>query len=109
MAQLEVHGEVHRLPSETEPTLYRIAQEALQHTSARQVTLSLTFGEDWITLAVADDGRGFDVPDRPDALTRAGHLGIMGMRERALLLAGRSRVLSEPGQGTTMVVHFPTD
>jgi two-component system, NarL family, sensor histidine kinase UhpB len=48
---------------------------------------------------VRDDGMGFR--SVPKANGRA-HLGLSGMRERALLVGGRLNIYSEPGEGTTI-------
>lgn len=109
--RLEVHGNPVRLAPEVELALYRIAQEALQnalrHAQPQRVAITLTFAGDEVSLAVSDDGRGFPMPGRPDVFTQEGRFGILGMRERALLLGGRLSVHSAPGQGTTVVVRFP--
>jgi len=109
--RLEVHGTPTRLAPESELALYRIAQEALQnalrHAQAQHIALTLTFAEDEVSLTISDDGRGFAVPGRPDVFTQDGHFGILGMRERALLLGGRLSLHSAPGQGTTVTVRFP--
>lgn len=109
--RLEVHGDPVRLASEVELAVYRIAQEALQnalhHAEAQHVTVTLTFGGDEVSLAVSDDGRGFTVPGQPDVFTEEGHFGILGMRERALLLGGHLSVHSAPGQGTTVAARLP--
>ncbi len=109
--RLEVHGNPVRLPPDAELALYRIAQEALQnalrHAQAQHIAVILTFTEDEVSLAVSDDGRGFTVPGQPDVFTREGHFGILGMRERALLLGGHIHIHSAPGQGTTVVARFP--
>jgi signal transduction histidine kinase len=55
-----------------------------------------------ITAVVADDGRGFAADEaRPDAL------GLVGRRERAVLVGGRLSIESSPGGGTTLTVEVP--
>lgn len=109
--EARVEGTPRRLPPPRELALYRIAQEALnnaiRHAQARHVWLTLRFDADGATLTVADDGQGFEVPERPDALTRAGHFGLVGMRERALLAGGEMSISSFPGSGTTVTVRVP--
>jgi PAS domain S-box-containing protein len=90
--------------------LYRIAQEALanvrKHAAAQQVTVSLDERENGFLLRVVDDGVGFTA----DAATPApGHLGLVGMRERATLAGGFLRVDSQPSSGTTVEVWVPAD
>jgi signal transduction histidine kinase/ligand-binding sensor domain-containing protein len=87
--------------------LYRIAQEAMgnavTHGAARQVDVRLTRANGRVTLAVTDDGKGFD-PNRSGGLRG---LGLINMRERARQLHGTFELTSEPGQGTTVRVTIP--
>ncbi|WNW12139.1 transporter substrate-binding domain-containing protein [Pseudomonas sp. DTU_2021_1001937_2_SI_NGA_ILE_001] len=86
--------------------LFRILQEALtnvmRHAAAHSVQISLTLVDDLLCLSIADDGKGFD----PDA-ERPASFGLVGMRERVLMLGGRLELDSEPGEGTTLHIHIP--
>ena len=97
-----------RLPGAVETALYRIAQEALtnvlRHAAATSVTIALHRGATHVRMTVADDGRGFD-PGL--ALGAAGHFGLHGIRERAVLLKGTARFDSTPGAGTRITVELP--
>jgi two-component system sensor histidine kinase UhpB len=103
----ELHGTLPPLSAEVELVLYRIAQEsltnALRHSDAQSVTVSLEADADSVTLRVADDGKGM-----PDHLP-AGTAGIAGMRERALLVGGRLTIDSRPGQGTEVRLTIPVE
>jgi two-component system, NarL family, sensor histidine kinase UhpB len=90
--------------------LYRISEEALanvrRHSGARSVEIALGPAFDGqLAVEVSDDGCG------PDAV--AGHrqpgLGIIGMRERALILGGRLEVEGTVGGGTTVRVILPKE
>jgi signal transduction histidine kinase len=102
-------GEPRPLPSETEVTLLRVAQEALtnagRHAGASAVALTLSYTDGTVSLDVTDDGVGFDaaVP-RPDG---PGGFGLTAMRERVAGLQGSLDVESGPGQGTTIVATLP--
>ena len=95
-----------RLPAEAETALYRIVQEALtnvvKHASAARVSITLVRKEGSAVVVVEDDGRGFETGS-----TRAGALGVVGMRERVELVGGRLTVESSPGAGTTLVAEVP--
>lgn len=108
---IRVTGEVRRLASDLELTAYRIVQEGLsnviRHAEARTAQLTVTFTAEGLTLRVQDDGRGFEPPINPADLAQAGHYGLMGIRERALLFGGRLEVRSKPGEGTTLEVFLP--
>jgi signal transduction histidine kinase len=95
-----------RLPPDVERGLLRIAQEALgnavRHSGAQRVTLSLAARDSRVSLRVVDDGRGFD-PE--EAVTRSRRLGLTSMRERAEALGGTLAIDSEPGRGTAIEVE----
>jgi signal transduction histidine kinase len=95
-----------RLTAEAETVLYRIAQEALtnvlKHADARTVRVSLIRSGSGVTLAVQDDGTGFD----PEAV-RDGGVGLLGMRERIALLGGRLTIESSDGAGTMLAAEVP--
>jgi len=109
--KLNVAGTPRRLPPDVELAVYRIVQEALsnvvRHAGATTAQVRLEFGGEGLTLTVEDDGVGFAVPDTPHTLARDGHFGLMGMRERALRFGGHLSLRSQPGAGTTVVVHLP--
>jgi len=110
-AEILITGEPRRLKPEVELAAFRVAQEALanavQHAGASQITLAVAFGDRELILSVEDDGAGFEPPDMPDALTEEGHFGLVGMRERALLLGGHLDIASRPGNGTRLTALFP--
>jgi PAS domain S-box-containing protein len=96
-----------RLASDTETTLYRIAQEALtnvaRHSRARNVEVILERRNDSVLLVVEDDGVGFD----PDTSGEAGHgFGLIGMQERAALVGATLEIESSAGKGTTILVRI---
>jgi signal transduction histidine kinase len=93
-----------RLKPEKELTIYRIAQEALnnarRHAQTDTIRVELEFKDEMVILRVTDNGLGFTVPDYFYDLTRTGHFGLIGMRERAQLVNGRLSIVSQPGKGT---------
>lgn len=95
------------LSEDVELVVYRVAQEALtnvlRHSGAGSCLLELRAAGGWLTLLVADDGRG--LPPRRDGAT----IGIEGMRERALLVGGQLRVESPPQGGTTVLLRVPVE
>ncbi|GHA18177.1 hypothetical protein GCM10010389_65330 [Streptomyces echinoruber] len=99
---------VRALPSAQEEAMLRVAQEALhnalRHSGARRVDVTLERRGGKAVLRVADDGRGFD----PRSVRRAGrHLGLVSMRDRANGVGGRLTVESAPGKGTTIEMEVP--
>jgi len=112
-ANIRVLGEQHRLPDEAELALFRIAQEALnnvrKHSGASAVEVTVDFRGGGITMAVADNGSGYEIPSSTSDLAASGKLGIIGMQERARLLGGTLVVNSEPGTGTRVLVTVPAE
>lgn len=101
-------SQVRALPSAQEEALLRVAQEALhnalRHSGAAHVDVSLTWQGRGARLRVSDDGRGFD----PAEVRRAGrHLGLVSMRDRADGVGGRLAVESAPGKGTMIEMEVP--
>ncbi|NBF05244.1 transporter substrate-binding domain-containing protein [Pseudomonas sp. Fl5BN2] len=88
--------------------LFRILQEALtnvmRHAQAHTVELSLTLEEGELCMSISDDGLGFDT-----ASARPTSFGLVGMRERVLIMGGSLRLHSEQGEGTTLSVRVPLD
>ena len=97
------------LPQEMEQHLLRIAQEAvtnvLKHAGARRIWVKLHAEARKLYLRIADDGRGFVQDDV--FLSRGGHFGLIGMRERAERLGGELHLSSHPGEGTEVEVTVP--
>ena len=86
--------------------LFRILQEALtnvmRHAHAHTVELTLSVEGKDLCLSISDDGQGF-VP----ATGRPTSFGVVGMRERVLMLGGTLFLHSVPGEGTTLIVRVP--
>ena len=110
--RFDATGDEVALPIEYKTVLFRIAQEALtnvaKHAAATTVTVELHIAPAQVSLTVRDNGRGFD----PAAVTsqrtqHPGGWGMVGMRERALLLGGECVVTAQPGAGTTVQVTAP--
>lgn len=99
------------LPDPIKICLYRILQEALtnvaKHAHASQVRVVLGYDDDWISLLVVDDGRGFDKQLQTTAPNQLPGIGLLGMRERLELLGGHLEIESRPGQGTRLVARVP--
>ena len=87
--------------------LFRILQETLtnvaRHANATQVNVRLAKEEGTLILEVHDNGKGIN----KEQLSAGRSLGILGMRERALLLGGGLAISGAPGEGTTIKVRIP--
>lgn len=100
--QLLANGDLDTLRPAVVEQLFLIAQEALnnvlRHARATLVSVHVTYRDDELSLAVTDNGCGFD-----STCPSAG-LGLVTMRERATLIGGWLAITSAPQHGTTILV-----
>jgi len=105
VSAFESRGDLATLPQDVQIVVYRVAQEALsnavRHSGAERLEVSLARDGAAVELLVGDDGCGFTFDQA------IGGLGLAGMRERALLVNGDLRVESRPGNGTTVRLLVP--
>lgn len=103
------HHNVPDINDKVATAAYRITQEALtnvaRHANASRVEVTLLGKDSTLTLATADDGKGFNTLD----LTETEALGLAGMRERAGLVGGELEVQSQPEKGTRVKFKVPID
>jgi PAS domain S-box-containing protein len=87
--------------------IFRILQETItnvsRHAQASAVQVKLIDNDDSIILEVKDNGRGIT----EEETKKTGSFGILGMRERVLLLGGTLTMKGIPGKGTTVRVEIP--
>lgn len=99
----ECSGQECRLDPEVEIALFRIVQEALsntwKHSGAKQVSLELHHRAKGVQVSVRDDGKGF-IPGGPTGM------GLVNMRERALLIGADLTITSAPRQGCTVALSW---
>lgn len=88
-------------------TVFRILQEALtnvaRHADARSLRVALQVQDGQLILEVVDDGRGI----APAQLENRRSLGLLGMRERAMVWGGVLDIQSPPEGGTAVVLRLP--
>jgi PAS domain S-box-containing protein len=95
------------LDAERSTAIFRIFQESLtnvaRHAQATRVEARLERMDNDLFFQVGDNGKGFDAED----VNVRKSLGLVGMKERALLLNGDLNVEGVPGAGTTLTVRIP--
>lgn len=105
--QVEADDDNPILDARVSLALFRIAQEALvnvvRHAQADLVEISLVTRGKEISLTVRDNGKGIAAEE----VDSTESLGIIGMRERAMLVGGRVSMHGYPRQGTTVTVVVP--
>ena len=89
--------------------VFRILQESLtnisRHANARNVEISLRCDGRHVRLDVKDDGKGFDA----EAAAKKKTFGLLGIRERAIMLHGTLNISSVPGEGTQISLSIPVE
>lgn len=99
------------LPEKVRLALFRIFQQSLanviRHAKATEVHVRFSFDAEEVHLEITDNGRGFDVPVNWIEFVRRGHYGLAGAAERATALGGVMKVVSQPGNSTTIQVVIP--
>lgn len=96
-----------KFSSDITTAVFRIIQEALtnvrRHSNAKAVNIDMFCDENNLTLSIKDDGIG--MTDFNDIKTKS--FGLLGIRERAIILGGNLKIISIPDEGTELVVNVP--
>jgi len=105
--KLNVSPKLERLSSDLEIALYRIVQEsvtnAVRHSKATKIELTVERTPDGVRLSVLDNGVG--IPDL-DGARKSSH-GIVGMTHRMRAINGRLDISSREGEGTRVEAFLP--
>ena len=95
------------LDSDGATTVFRIFQEILinvaRHAQATQIEVNVEENDSFLTLQVQDNGRGITESE----IHSPKSIGLLGMRERARLLAGEVQFQGTPDKGTTVTIRLP--
>jgi signal transduction histidine kinase len=96
------------LTYEFKSTVFRQLAEALsnieKHARATRVEVKVVTSEGGVHGVVVDDGKGFVVAQRNNL---PGHLGLLALKERALMAGGWYKIESQPGLGTRIEFWLP--
>jgi signal transduction histidine kinase len=94
------------LDLERSTTLFRVFQETLtnivRHAGATEVCVTLSQFNESITLQVKDNGCGIS----PQEVSNLRSLGLLGMRERAMVWGGNVQIHGVPNGGTTVTINI---
>jgi len=108
---VETKGAERRFPSDVETALFRVVQGAIgnviQHSKAKNATITLEYQPKEFLLSISDDGQGFNVSEVTDVEESGRGRGLFSIRERIGFLGGTSGVDSEIGVGTTVWARIP--
>jgi signal transduction histidine kinase/ligand-binding sensor domain-containing protein len=107
---LEVRGAYRALEPRIELEILRLAAEALinvaRHSGTEQTNIVLYYSTEALMLTIEDFGRGFAMEE---AERKAGHFGLIGMKERASVVDGTLEINSVEGKGTIVRLRVPLD
>jgi signal transduction histidine kinase len=96
------------LTADDRSMIFREVAEAIgnveRHAKATQVKVSLKTSDGGVLGVIQDNGQGFNVAERSNL---PGHLGLLALRERALMAGGRYKIESKPGSGTRIEFWIP--
>ncbi len=99
-----------KLKSEYEYQIIRIIQESLsnikKHSEARTVRLMIKSHSNYNEVLIEDDGVGIKHSNMQSSLGE--HIGLSVMQERAQRMSGTLNIESETGEGTQILLRFPT-
>jgi signal transduction histidine kinase len=73
-----------------------------KHAQANRIDITLSVRAGSLMMLIKDNGVGFDPGKR-----KAHSFGLLGIRERALMVGGKARINSKPGKGTRVSVNIP--
>lgn len=101
-------GKEIRLSPDVELAFYRIAQEGLsnmgRHANAKHGWAVLAFSPGEVSLALRDDGKGFQAPESPAEFAPGGHFGLLGIHEKAERLGAKLTISTGRNKGTELKV-----
>jgi signal transduction histidine kinase len=91
-------------------SLFRIFQEAItniaRHARASSIQINVSRSHDNIlNMSIKDNGIGFDEEILNNGSVKS--LGILGMKERAIILGGTLRIMTQPESGTEIILNIP--
>jgi NarL family two-component system sensor histidine kinase LiaS len=105
--EFECAIDVHDLPYEVEQELYFALREgiinAIRHSRATELNLSLTQNQTTCCVDLRDNGVGFD----KCSVAGGGGFGLKGMRERIEKVGGHLAIETAPGKGTCIFIEVP--
>ena len=108
--EVRVEGKPYAVSPVIQDELFRIAREALRnafaHANASRIETEITFAPEQLRIRIRDDGIGVH-PTVLESGGRAGHWGLVGMRERAARIGAELAVRSKADVGTEVAILIP--
>ena len=106
LVQLNISQLDRSLDPKVEIAVYRIIQECvsnvIKHAEATKLNVSMLQDEDGLSIAIEDNGKGFDVSQ-----VNYNGIGLNNIATRVRYLQGTFEVDSRPGNGSLIIIHIP--
>ena len=80
-----------------------VLNNMLKHSQAKQISILLRATQNFVTLAISDDGIGFDIEEK----RKSGGAGLANLENRARLINANLVMQSTPGNGTAVTIELP--
>jgi len=98
-----------KINAEKSTAIFRIFQESLtnvlRHSKATAVNTLLSIEDNLLVMTITDNGIGFNETE----INKKKSLGILGMKERTIMLGGSYQISSKENEGVTVLVKLPLD
>ena len=105
-ASLDQQGAIPTIDANTTVILYRMVQEiinnAVKHSNAKHINISLVASENLLNLVCRDNGKGFEVEK-----IKSGGSGLTNLQNRAKLIKAKLSIQSSPEAGTACSIELP--
>jgi len=100
-------GDAYPIETQKEMILFRIVQEAInnaiKYSQATAINITLDYGPQFLLLSVTDNGIGFNPETLP---VQQKGIGLLNMKNRALLVGGTFSLRSAAGNGTEISIRL---
>jgi signal transduction histidine kinase/ligand-binding sensor domain-containing protein len=110
VAHVQETGQVRPLTAIVREEACRIGEEAIanaiRHADATLIEIDIEYGSHQLRMSIIDNGPGVE-PEILRAGERAGHFGLVGMRERAKQIKGELTIVNRPGAGAQVSLLVP--
>lgn len=107
LTALTITGNNYKLEPQKEMVLFRIVQEslnnAIKHAKAKNIYIKISYQPELFSLAISDDGSGFDPAVLQSAETG---IGLKSMQNRAALIGATFTLNSQNGNGTSITIEL---
>lgn len=104
-----VFGQRRQYDLALEVGLFRLVQEAItnvrKHARVNKALVKLEDSGAVLTLVIKDEGCGFDLEE----VEQRESYGLLGMQERVRLFGGELQILSQPREGTQIIIKVPLE